>query len=172
MEFPIVPRVVNKRATFLFAPGEFHAATVEGSLCAGGDHRCFRDRNANVLGERLTLLLFACVDRKWGGRFDAGDKYSHVVVNVGLGNCCIGNVSDKAAKGDRVETFGGVIEFRIINIIDSRRELVACDGADDYVCVPRLAFGKVGSSSRFFASRSSGGQIDGIFRRRHAGNCE
>ncbi len=115
MEFPIVPHVVNEWATFLFAPGKSHAATVEGSLRAGGDHCCFRERNAGVLGKRLTLLLFACVDSKWKGRFGAGNKFGHVVVNVGLRNCSIGavNVSDKVAKGDCVETFGGVINFRI-----------------------------------------------------------
>ena len=165
--------MIDKWATFPFVPGKFHAATVEGGLRAGGDHCCFGDRNAGVLGKRLTLLLFACVVSKWEGRFNAGDKFGHVVINVGLRNSCIGaaNVSDKVAKGDRVETFGGVIEFRIINIINCRCKLVACDGADNDLCVPRPAFGKVGSSSNF-ASRSSGEQIDGIFRRRHVRNCE
>ncbi len=90
-----------------------------------------------------------------------------------MGNCCIGaaNVSNKVAKGDCVETFGGVIKFRIINIVNGRCELVACDGVDDDVCVPRLVLGKVGSSSSF-ASRSSGGRSDGIFRRRRTRNCE
>jgi hypothetical protein len=172
LEFPIVPHVVGKRATFPFAPGKFHAATVEGGLCAGGDHRCFRGRNAGVLGERLTLLLFACVDSKWEGRCDASDKFCHVVVNVRLGYCCIcaANVSDDVATGDCVETFGGVIKFCIINIVNGHRKLVMCDGVGDDVCVPRLAFGKVGSSSSF-TSRISDGWIDGVFRRRRAGNC-
>jgi hypothetical protein len=95
---------------FPFTPGKFHATTVEGSLCAGGDHCCFEDRNGGVLGKRLTLLLFACVDSKWEGWFDARDKFGHVVVNVGLGNCgvCAANVSDNVVKGDCVETFGGL----------------------------------------------------------------
>jgi hypothetical protein len=86
---------------FPFMPGKFKAATVEGGLCAGSDHSCFGDQNASLLGKRLTLLLFACVDSKWEGRFDAGDKFGHVVVNVGLGNhgICAANVSDKVAKG-------------------------------------------------------------------------
>ncbi len=159
----------NKRATFSFAPGEFHAATVEGGLCAGGDHHCFRDRNAGVLGKRLTLLLFVCVDSKWEGRFNAGDKFGHVVINVGFGNHSIGsaNVSDEIMKGNCVETFGGAIEFHIINIINGHHKLVVCDCADDDVCVPCLALGKVGSP-RGFARRSSSGQIYGIVWRRRA----
>jgi hypothetical protein len=115
--------MVHDQATFPFAPGEFHAATVGGSLRASGDHCCFRDWTAGILGKCLTLLLFACVDSKWEGRFDAGDKFGHVVINVGLGTRCIGaaNVSDEVAKGDCVETFSGVTEFHIINIIDGHR---------------------------------------------------
>ena len=103
------------------------------------------------MGKHLTLLLFACVDSKWERRFDAGDKFGHVVVNVRLGNRSIGaaNVSDKVAKGDCIETFGGVIEFRIIHIVDGHHKLVACDGADDDVGIPRLLFGKVGGTSCF-----------------------
>ncbi len=158
--------------TFPFAPGKFHAATVEGGFCAGGDHSCIGDRNAEVFGKCLTLLLFACLDSKWEGRFDAGDKFGHVVFNVDLENCgiCAANVCDKVAKGDCVETFGGVIEFCIIHIVDGCRELVACDCADNDVCVPRLALGKVGSPSGFMR-RSSSGLNDGIVRRRCAGNC-
>jgi hypothetical protein len=101
VELPLVPHVVDERVTSSFAPGKFHAATVEGGLCAGGDHCYFRDWNADILGECLTLLLFACVDGKWKGRFDAGDKFGHVVINVGLGNRCIGaaNVSDEGCEG-------------------------------------------------------------------------
>ncbi len=133
--------MINKRATFPFPPGKFHAATVEGGLCAGGDHCCLRDWNAGVLGKHLTLLLFACVDSKWERRFDAGDKFGHVVVNVELGNSgiCAANVSDKIAKGDCVETFGRVIKLCIIHILDGCCKLVACDCTDNDVCVPRLA---------------------------------
>ncbi len=164
--------MIDKQATFPFVPGKFHAATFEGGLHAGGDHRCFGDRNAGILGECLTLLLFACVDSKWEGRFNADDKFGHVVVNIGLGNCSIGaaNVSDKVVKGDRVETFGGVIKFCIIHIVDGRRKMAACDCADNDVCVPPLVLGKVGNPSGF-TRRSSSGRIDGIVRRRHAGNC-
>ncbi len=164
--------MINKRATFSFTPGKFHAATVEGGLCAGGDHCCLGDQNARVLGKCLTLLLFVCVDSKWERRFDAGDKFGHVVINGGLGNSGIGaaNVSDEVAKGDCIETFGGVIKFCIIHIIDGCLELVACDCADNDVCVPCLALGKVGCPSGF-THRSSSGRIDGIVRRRRAGNC-
>ncbi len=153
-------------------PGKFHAATVEGGLRACGDHHCFGDWTAGVLGKRLILLLFACVDSKWEGGFDAGDKFGHVVVNVGLGNCgiCAAKVSDEVAKGDCIETFGGVIEFCIIHIVNGCCKLVACDCVDDDVCVPCLALGKVGCPS-CFTCRSSSGRIDGIVKRRHARKC-
>jgi hypothetical protein len=149
--------VVNKQATFPFAPGKFHAATVEGSLHAGGDHRCFGDQNAGILGKRLTLLLFVCVDNKWEGRFNASDKFSHFVVSVGLGECSIGaaNVSDEVAKGECIETFGGVIKFRIIHFVDGCRKWVACDCADNDVCVSCLELSKVGSPSGFTHRSSS-----------------
>ncbi len=164
--------MINERATFPFVPGKFHATTVEGGLRASGDHCCFGDWNASVLGKRWTLLLFMCVDSKWEGRFNAGDKFGHVVVNVGLGKCGISaaNVSDKVAKGDCIETFGGVIEFCIIHIVNGRRELVACDCTDNDACVQCLTLIKVGGSSSF-RRRSSSGRIDGIVRRCCAGNC-
>ncbi len=157
---------------FPFAPGKFHATTVEGSLCAGGDHRCFKDWNAGVLGKHLTLLLFACVDSKWEGSFNAGDKFGHVVFNLGLGNhgICAANVSDEVTKGDLVETFGGDIEFCIIHIVYGCRKLVVCDCADDDVCVPCLVLREVGSPSCLMC-RSSSRQIDGIVGRRRTGNC-
>ncbi len=107
-----------------------------------------------------------------GGKFNAGEKFGHVVINVGLGNHSIGaaNVSDEVAKGDRVETVGGVIEFCIIHIVDGHCKLVACDCADDDVCVPRFALHKVGSP-RGFMHRSSSRRIVGIVRRRRAENC-
>ncbi len=80
-------------------------------------------------------------------------------------------MSDKVAKGDCIETFGVVVKLRIINIVNGCHKSVMCDGADNNVCVPHLALGKVGGLS-CFASRSSSGWIDGIFRRRHARNCE
>jgi hypothetical protein len=78
-------------------------------------------------------------------------------------------VSDKVAKRDCVETFGGVIKLGIIHILNGCRKLVTCDCADDDVCSPRLALGKVGSPSGF-ACRSSSERIDGIVSRRCAGN--
>jgi hypothetical protein len=96
---------------------------------------CCGDQNSGVLGKRLTLFLFVSVDSKWEGRFDAGDKFGHVLVNVGLGNCSIGaaNVSDEVTKGDCIKIFGRVIKFHIINIVNGHRELVPCDCVDNYV---------------------------------------
>ncbi len=58
-------------------------------------------------------------------------------------------MGDKVLEGTRVETLGGIVECVIIYIIDCRRELVACDGADNDVGIPCLAVGKVGGLSCF-----------------------
>ena len=81
MEFPVVPRLVEDRATLPLAPGEFHPSAVEGRLCSGGDHRSFGDGNAGVQCESLALLLFARVDSKGECRVDPGVEFGHVVVD-------------------------------------------------------------------------------------------
>ncbi len=77
--------------------------------------------------------MFARVDGKWEGSFDAGVELGHVVVNVRLGDQCVGgsDVGDEISEGNRVETLGGILEHGMIYIVDCRRELVACDGAND-----------------------------------------
>jgi hypothetical protein len=84
------------------APCKFHAAAVEGSFRAGSYHCGFGNGNAGVLGERLAFLLFARVNSKWEGRLNAGVELGHVVVNISLGDQCIGsaNVGDEVSKGD------------------------------------------------------------------------
>ncbi len=54
------------------------------------------------------------------------------------------DVHDKGAEIDCVEIFGGVVKNGVVDIIDRRRELVACDGEDHLVCVPCLACGGIG----------------------------
>ncbi len=74
--------------------------------------------------------------------------------------------------------FEGSLEMEIMfaqgwhnNVVDSRRKLVACDGADDDVGIPRLAVSKVGSSSCFSRGCSSR-WIERIFRGRGGRNGE
>ncbi len=90
--------------TFPLAPRKFHAAAVEGGFCASSYHRGFGNGNAGVLGERLAFLLFARVNGKWEGRLDAGVELVHVVVDIRLGDQCVGsaNVGDKVSEGDRI----------------------------------------------------------------------
>jgi hypothetical protein len=77
--------------------------------------------------------LFACVDGKWEGSFDAGVELGHDVVNFRLGDQCVGglDVGDEIPEGNRIETLGGILKHGIIYIVDSCHELVACDGAND-----------------------------------------
>ena len=90
-------------------------------------------------------------------------EVGHVIVNVGLGDCQVGgaNVGDEVAKGNCAEALGGIVEGHVVDVVNRHCKLVACDGCHNQVCVPCLAFGKVGSSSRF-TCRCSCRWIDGI----------
>jgi hypothetical protein len=154
-------------------PRKFHAAAVEGGFRAGSYHCGFGNENASILGKRLAFLLFACVNGKWGGRLDASVELSHVVVNIRLGDQCVGsaNVGDKVLEGDCIKSLGGIIESSIIHVVNGRSKLVACDGVDDDVGIPRLSFGKVGSMS-CFACRGGSRWIDWILGRCCGGHDE
>ena len=58
---------------------------------------------------------------------------------------------------DCVELFGGIIMCNIIHIINHCHELVVGDGVDNNVCIPHIAFSKVGSSSCFVCRSVEGG---------------
>ncbi len=113
------------------------------------------------------------VDGKWEGSFNAGVELGHVVIDVGLGDQCVGgsDVGDEIREGNRVETLGGILERGIIYVVDSRLKLVRCDGANNDVGIPCLAVGKVGNSSCFLCGCSSR-WIERIFRWRDDQNGE
>ncbi len=80
-------------------------------------------------------------------------------------------MGDKILERNRIETLSGIVKRGIIYVVNRRRELVACDGADNDVGIPRLAVGKVGGSSCF--SRGCGSRwIERILRRRCGQNGE
>jgi hypothetical protein len=99
----------------------------------------------------LEFFLLASVDfeRKIG--IDARGDLGHVTVNVGLRDCrvCRTDVSDEVTEGDGIESFSGVIESGVVDIVNCGEMLVVCDGGDDNVGVPRFTFGKVGGASGF-----------------------
>ncbi len=107
-----------------------------------------------------------CIDGKRKSGVDAGVEVGHFVIGFGLGDCRVGgaNVSDEVAEGNCVEAFGGIVEGYVVSVVDGRCKLVACDGGHDQVCVPCLAFGEVGGSSRF-TCRCGRRWIDGIVGR-------
>ncbi len=67
---------------------------------------------------------------------------------------------NKISKGDRVESFSGVIKGGVVYVVDGHRKLIVCDGGYDKVGVPCLAFGKVVGLCLFACG--SGGGVDGI----------
>ena len=50
---------------------------------------------------------------------------------------------------DSVESFGGVIESGVVDVVNRCSKLVTCDGGDDNVGVQCFAFGEVGSAGGF-----------------------
>ncbi len=137
MLLPIVPHLVDNGTAFPLTPREFHAAAVEGSLCAGCHHCGFGDGHPGVQRECLALLLFARVDGKRKRRVDSGVEFSHVVIDFGLADCCIGgaNMRNELVERDRIEPFGGVIEPRVVDVVDGSGKLIARDGGHSTLCV-------------------------------------
>ncbi len=75
-------------------------------------------------------------------------KVGHVVIQIRLADLGIGgeDVHDKGAEINGVETFGRVVKNSILDVVDCRRKLVACDGEDHLVGVSSLACVNVGGT--------------------------
>ena len=87
---------------------------------SGGDHGGLRNGNMCILSKVMSLLFFAAVDghrQAWiYGLVESG----YVVVDVILANLAV-SVQDVTEEGtviDYVESFDGVVKFRIINRFD------------------------------------------------------
>ncbi len=116
-----------------------------------GDHGFAGDGDSGIGGKDLTFLLFLCVDGKGGAQVDARMEVVHVVIQIRLADLDVGveDMHDKGEEIDSVETFGGVIKIGIVDVDDCHRKLVACDGEDHLVGVPRLASSSVGGAYFF-----------------------
>jgi hypothetical protein len=75
-------------------------------------------------------------------------EIGHGVIQIRLADPSIGggDVHEKGAEIDGVESFSGVIKNGIVDIVDRHRELVARDVEYHLVCVPCLACGGVGGT--------------------------
>ena len=73
-------------------------------------------------------------------------EIGHGVIQIRLADPSIGggDVHEKGAEIDGVESFSGVIKNGIVDIVDRHRELVARDVEYHLVCVPCLACGGIG----------------------------
>ncbi len=113
-----------------------------------GDHDLVKDGDSNIGCEDLTFLLFPCVDSQGEAQVDARMEVGHVVIQIRLADLGVSgeDVHDKGAEIDGVETFGGVIKNRAVDVLDRRCILVASDGEDHLVGVPCLTCGSIGSA--------------------------
>ncbi len=131
----------------------------QGMFGACGDHGLIGDGDFNISCKDLALFLFPCVDGKGEAQVVAGMEVSHVVIQIMLADLGIGgeDVYDKGVEIDGVETFGRVVKNGIVDVINHRRKLVACDGEDHLLCVPCLACGGIcGTQFLVFACCGAG----------------
>ncbi len=93
-----------------------------------------------------------------GAQVDAGMEVSHVVIQIRLADLGVGgeDVHDAGAEIDGIETFGGVIKNSVVDVVDCRHKLVACDGEDHLVGVPCLTCSGIGGTQLLaFACRGA-----------------
>ena len=159
MGLPVVPHELVGGATFSFAPAKGHATAGKGMFAPCGDHRCVGDRDACVGGKDLAFFLLTCVDRKGEAVVSAGVEFGQIVIQIWLadrmGVPCL-DVLDECSKIHAVESFGGVIENGVVDVVDGCGKLVAGDSKDEFVRGPRLACNNV-VGAQFFALGGSGG---------------
>ncbi len=74
-------------------------------------------------------------------------EVGHVDIQIRLADLGIGDedVHDKKLEINGIETFGGVVENGVVDVIDCHHKLVACDG-EDLVGVPCLTCGGIGGA--------------------------
>jgi hypothetical protein len=113
-----------------------------------GDHGLVRDGDSGIGGKDLLFLLFPCVDGKGKTQVDARMEAGHVVIQIRLADLGVGgeDVHDEGAEINGVETFGGIVKNGVVDVINHRRKLVACDGEDHLVGVPCLMGSGVGGT--------------------------
>ncbi len=136
MGLPVGPSVVDRWATFPLVPGQQHVAACQGVLGTCGDHGFVGEGATGIGGKDLTFLLFSCVDGKGVAGVDAGIVVCHGVIQISFADLGIGveDVHVTGAEINGVETFSGVIKNGIVDVVNCRRELVACDGEDHCRC--------------------------------------
>ncbi len=119
-----------------------------GMLGTCGDHGLVGVGESGIGCKDLAFLLFPCVDGKGEAQVDAGMEVGHVVIQIRLADLGVGgeDVNDKGAEIDGVETFGGVVKNGVVDLINCRRELVACDGEDHLIGIPCLTCGGIGGA--------------------------
>ncbi len=110
------------------------------------DHGFVGDGDSGIGSKDLTFLLFPHVNSEGEAQVDAGMEVGHVVIQIKLADLGVGveDVHDENVEIDGIETFGGVVKNDVVDVVDCRCELIACDGEDHLVGVPCLASGGVG----------------------------
>jgi hypothetical protein len=96
---------------------------------ACGDHHFVGDGYSSIGGKDLTLLLFPHVDNKGEAQVNARLEIGHIVIQIRLADLSVGgeDVHDKGAKINGVESFGGVLKYGLVDVVNCRHILVACD---------------------------------------------
>ncbi len=146
MHLPVGPGVIGNGTMFPFAPRQGHVSGGDGVFGPSGDHGSVGDGDAGVVCEYLAFFLLSGVHCQWQDRVDAGVEFHEVIIQVGLADLGIHHqdVCYKRTQMDTVEALVQIVQYGIVDVVDGGGKLVAGDGEDQVIGLPRPASGSVG----------------------------
>jgi hypothetical protein len=146
VRLPVGPGVIGDGTKLPFLPHQGHDPGGEGVFCPGGDHGGVRDGDAGVVCKYLAFFLFPGVHGQWQDQVDAGVELREVIIQVGLAYLGIHrqDVCGKRTQINTVEAFDWIIQYGIVDVVNSSGELVAGDGEDQVIGCLCLASSSIG----------------------------
>ena len=120
VRFPSKPGLVCTRDAIPFLPGIGEGSALDGVLCAGGDHGGLGDVDLAVVGEFLTVLLFANVNDERDGGIYALVEAVEIFIEIRLVDVTISllDVVEDVLDFDAVESFDGIVEFGVVHVVN------------------------------------------------------
>ena len=97
---------------------------------ASGDHHFIEDQDSGIVGEDLTLLLFAHIHDHGEAGVNASVEFGHVVVQVRLADLGLRgkDMLDECGEVNAIESFCWIVKDGVVDVVDGGGKLVASDG--------------------------------------------
>ncbi len=146
MCLPVGPGVIGNGTTLPFLPHRGHVPGGKGVFGPGGDHGGIGDGDAGIVCKYLAFFLFPGVHGQWQDWVDAGVEFREVIIQVRLADLGIPcqDVCDKHTQIDAIEALNWIVQYGIVDVVDSSGKLVAGDGENQAIGCPCLASGSIG----------------------------